>query len=227
MRKYSEKNKQLKRVLAIFVITVVIYIVIGSIPRIRGKNVSANRVITVTHPNRNGYYRLAVEKDVTYSFYMSVPYPYKNPPKFSIRLFTHGFKIAGVQDGYVVFTARHNGYYYATIANSKGGVYRIHLHKYPQEEITRKCYVNLWKSALIMSIGILSFTGIYISLRGHENNPVLMYRIKSFLKLYHPTQKIRYKPTRFICAQCGVALNNYSKFCEICGLVLSKPADPT
>lgn len=213
------KKKLRKRIILLLLFSATAYLIIGIIPWFQGKEIHVNEHQSFKHTNDNGYYRLQVEPHDYYIFHIT--YTENDELNPQIRLFSRSYKTIGIQKESVAyghislcFYAEHQGNYYVTVTNSKGGYFAVNLEKnFDQNEMLyHTSYVNPLRLIIIITIALLFSTSVIISLVNYSQNKKkedAEWEIKNMV----------------ICPTCGIKYNKRVQYCATCGYTFEKPKE--
>jgi hypothetical protein len=189
----------------------------GIIPMFQGKEIEPSGIYHYKHYSENGYYRLKVERGLEYVFSLGFS-DYDIQPE--IQLFSSSLKIVGLTTApdnpyssyfSLKFRASHNGYYYVSVLNSKGGYFSVQLRRDNSSyyhELTNT-YTNIWKLLLAILASLLLAA-----------SSVLFLRLKKNKK-----KEDRIKNGFRTCPSCGMTCDIKKDYCTTCGYTFAKPKE--
>ena len=209
-----QKKPKKRKFITLFVIIFIIFapLVFMFISLKQGTIVTPGSHIGVYHSRNTGYYRLFVENGEQYSFSVSCMDYWGVDP--NMKLYSYPFKLVGILEDEirltgesVIFTANHDGYYYLTIGNSKGGFFEIWYQENNGPYLSNRVYVNFWRFLLIFCVvGILTISML------------LFDRIQ-----ISNSKKQSRKKRSITCPICKNKTKKETGFCEVCGEIFVEP----
>jgi len=193
------------------------FLLMGIIPMFQGKKIEPFVAYNYKHYSDNGYYRLKVERGSMYVFSLGFS-DYDIQPE--IQLFSSSLKIVGLTSApdnpyssyfSLKFRASHNGYYYVSVLNSKGGYFSVRLARadyYWAYELTNT-YTNVWKLLLAIFASLLIV-----------GSAIMFLRLKKIKK-----EEDRIRKSFRTCPSCGIICDIKKEYCNTCGYTFEQPKE--
>ncbi|MHA1112389.1 MAG: hypothetical protein ACTSRE_14935 [Promethearchaeota archaeon] len=194
-----------------------VLLLMGIIPMFQGKEIIPYVEYYYKHYSDNGYYRLKVEGGYDYTLRLDFS-NYDIRPE--IQIFSHSFKTIGrttepnspYSSRFLFeFHSNHNGHYYVSILDSKGGYFAIRLvrYNYASTDPLTNSYVNPWKLILSIFTWLLIISSLIIFIQLYQQKSEEKRIQKDFTK----------------CPACGITCDVKAEYCDTCGHTFTKPKE--